>query len=212
MSKESKANQPPVDETPEIEPWVLEKLESILERQQEHERLFDEKLLGLIGLMCVRFNLLERDFKFSLSILRRDHLPLRRAYAEVLKIQRFKSLLEEVRKIFSARFSDPIALGEFEQLIQEADDLRRERNLMLHSVWRSTSDPEKPFVREKHDEDQTEVDFDIPTVQRLVNRLGECRKRTWKFFNEQIPGYASLEEELWYSPVWKESTGPGVVE
>lgn len=197
MSKESDATQPPVDETPEIEPWVLEKLESILERQQEHERLFDEQLLRLIGLMCVRFNLLERDFKFLLSILRRDQLPLRRAYAEALKIQRFKPLLEKVRKIFSARFSDPMVLQEFAQLIQQADDLRDERNLMLHSVWRSTSDPEKPFVREKHDEDETEADFDLPTVQRLVDRLGECRKRAWQFFNKQIPGYAKLEEELW---------------
>jgi hypothetical protein len=192
-----------MDETPKIEPRVSEILESILERQQDHERLFDEQLLRLIGLLCVRFNLLERDLKFSLSILRRDELPLRRAYAEVLKIQRFKPLLDEVKKLFRTKFSDPMVIEEFERLIQDADDLREQRNLMLHSVWRSTSEPEKPFVREKHDEHETEVDFDIPTVQRLVDRLGECRKRTWKFFNEQIPGYAGLEEELWYSPVWK---------
>jgi len=67
---------------------------------------------------------------------------------------------------------------------------------MMHSVWRATSDPEKPFVREKHDEDQSELDFDLQAVQSLVARLHECRMRMWKFFNKLISRNAELEEEL----------------
>jgi hypothetical protein len=185
-----------MDENPEIEPWVLEKFEPIRERLEQNERLFNEKFLSLIGLMSVRFNLLERDLKISLAILRRDQATLRRAYHDALKNQRLQPLIEKIKGVFEAKISEPAARKAFSEILQEADALRKERNLILHSVWRPTSDPEKPFVREKHDEHEKEVDFDLRTVQRLADDVNECRKRMWKFFNEQIPDYAELEEEL----------------
>jgi hypothetical protein len=56
---------------------------------------------------------------------------------------------------------------------------------MLHSVWLTTSDPEKPFVRVKEDEDEPEIDFDVPTMEKLVDRMVGCKTRAYNFFLRQ---------------------------
>ena len=71
VSKESELNQLPEGE-PVIEPWLLEKLDPILERLQAHEQLFDQQLLRLIGLMSVRFNLPEMNLSAQAVRARAD--------------------------------------------------------------------------------------------------------------------------------------------
>jgi hypothetical protein len=86
------------------------------------------------------------------------------------KFKNFSELLCEVRRLLSTR----ALTGKFEEIIEEADDLRQQRNLMLHSIWLPTSDPEQPFVRVKEDECDPEIDFDVQTVERLVDRMTQC--------------------------------------
>jgi hypothetical protein len=71
--------------------------------------------------------------------------------------------------------------------------------LMLHSVWLTTSDPEMPFVRVKEDEDEPEIDFDVKTVEKLVDRLGACCNRAYTFFCDNVPGYGDLPPKLYDS-------------
>jgi len=109
-------------------------------------------------------------------------LPLREAYRNALKVKHFKDLLNEIQKTFSTKFSGASFETEFREIMGETECLRVQRNLMLHSVWLATSDPEKPFVRVKEDEKETEIDFDVETVEKLVDRMGECCNRALRFF------------------------------
>jgi hypothetical protein len=70
---------------------------------------------------------------------------------------------------------------------------------MIHSVWHPISDPEIPFVRIKEDEKEPEVDFDVPTIKKLVDRMIEFRTRAYDFFCNQIPGFAELPATLYDS-------------
>jgi hypothetical protein len=149
--------------------------------------------------MSVEFNRLERDFKYLLIALFRDDLPLSDALKLALKFKSFADVLCEVRKRFSSKVSDPAFTRKFEKIMDEADALREERNLMLHSIWLATSDPEKPFVRVKEDERDPEIYFDVPTVENLVDRMIECRNRAYDFFCETIAGYAELPATLYDS-------------
>jgi hypothetical protein len=148
--------------------------------------------------MSVEFNVLERDFKYLLMLLR-DDLPLGEAQKTALKIKTFADLLKEVEQRFDLKFSDPSLIQEFSEIVHEADDLRKERNLMLHSVWLTTSDPEKPFVRVKEDEDEPEIDFDVPTVEKLVDRMIACKTRAYDLFCDKLPGYPEIVPRLFDS-------------
>jgi hypothetical protein len=149
------------------------------------------ELLPLLGLMSIEFNLMEGDFKYLLILLRED-LPLPKARKAALAFRKFSALLREVEKRFPKKFSDPTIIGEFKAIAREADELRVERNRMLHSVWLTTSDPEKPFVRLKEDEREPEIDFDVPTVEKLVDRMTKPRRRAYDCFCENVPGFREL--------------------
>jgi hypothetical protein len=90
-----------------------------------------------------------------------------------LKFRDFKTSLKEVEDRFPKKFSDLVIIEEFAPIAKEADELPKERNLMLHSVWLTSSDPDKTFVRLKGDEDEPEIDFDVPTVERSVDCITE---------------------------------------
>ena len=77
--------------------------------------------------------------------------------------------------------------------------MRDERNLMMHSIWLPTSDPEKPLVRVKEDERDPEIYFDVPKVEKLVDRMIDCRNRAYDFFDETFPGYGVLPAKLYDS-------------
>jgi hypothetical protein len=170
----------------------------IFETVEANERTLDVELLRLLGLMSLEFNKLERDFKYLLILLR-DDLSLTDARKFALKFKNFSELLCEVRKRFSRKFSDPKITEKFETIMVEADALREERNLMLHSIWLPTSDPEKSLVRVKEDERDPEIYFDVPKVEKLVDRMIDCRNRAYDFFCETISRYAELPATLYDS-------------
>ena len=186
------------DEDPEIRAQIDRLWARVLATLQANKLQFDDQLLRLLGLMFVEFNALERDFKYLLMLLR-DDLPLGEAQKTALKIKTFAELLKEVKPRFHQKFSDPSLIEEFTEIVHEADDLRKERNLMLHSVWHTTSDPEKPFVRVKEDEDEPELDFDFPTVKKLVDRMIGCKTRAYNFFCDKLPGYPEIVPRLYDS-------------
>ena len=187
---------------PETQARIDQILWQIFETVEENKRTLDAELLRLLGLMSVEFNIVERDFKYLLILLQDDQ-PLFEARKFALSHKRFVDLLRVVKERFKAKFSDPTLIRDFEQIIQEADALRKERNLMLHSIWLPTSDPENPFVRMKEDERDPEIDFDVQTVKKLVDSMIECRNRAYDFFCEAISGYAQLPARLY------DSTRPG---
>ena len=88
---------------------------------------------------------------------RRTRLPSSR---KTISLQRLILML--LRDDLSLRKAQKVAFG---PIFQEADALRKERNLMLHSVWFPTSNQEKTFVRVKEDERDPEIDFDVATVE-----------------------------------------------
>jgi hypothetical protein len=173
-------------------------LGQIFENVEANKRTLDLELFRLLGLMSVEFNILERDFKYLLILLR-DDLPLSDARKFALNLNRFVDVLREVRGRFNIKVSDPALVREFERIDHEADALRNERNLMLHSIWIATSDTEKPFVRVKEDERDPEIYFNVPKVEKLVDQMIECRNRAYEFFCETIRGYAELPATLYDS-------------
>ena len=186
------------NEDPEIQARIDRVLEQVFAAAEKNREKFDLELLPLLGLLCVQFNFIEGDFKYLLIVLR-DDLPLLEARMVALKIKWFRQLLGEVEERFPTKFSDPTIVEEFEAIVQEADLLREERNLMIHSVWHTTSDPDKPFVRIKEDEKDAEVDFDVPTVEKLVDRMIEFHNRAFDFFCNKVPGYDNLPARLYDS-------------
>jgi hypothetical protein len=74
---------------------------------------------------------------------------------------------------------------------------------MLHSIWLPTSEPERPFVRVKEDEEDPELHFDISALKKLVDHVIEFRYRADGFFIGTIPGYSELPATLY------DSTRPG---
>jgi len=183
------------DESPEVQAQIDRLFEGVFQTLEANEKKYDDELLRLLGKLCVRFNRLERDLKYLLTVLR-DDLPLPEAYNNSLKIKSLYSLLEEIQKAFSAKFSGASFDAGFQEIMREADYLRIQRNLMLHSVWLATTDPEKPFVRVKEDEKDQEVDFDVKTVEELVDRMGECGNRAYTFFVDNVPDYEDLPPKL----------------
>jgi hypothetical protein len=183
-------------EDPEIEALTNRVLAQVFATAEANQEKFDLELLRLLGLLCVQFNFIEADFKYLLIVLREDDLPLREARKFALKVKWFSQLLDEVKKRFPKKFPDPAIVKEFKEIVQEADRLREERNLMLHSVWHTTSDAKRPFVRIKEDADDPEVDFDIPTVEKLVDRMIELRDHAFDFFCNNVPGYDNLLARL----------------
>src|SRR5215472_15831391 len=131
------------EETPEIQAEIKQRWERIHQTLEANEKKFDDELLRLLGLLCVRFNKLEQYLKYLLTVLR-DDLPLRQAYRNALEIKSPYILLGKIREAFSARFSGAMFEAGFLEIMQEADYLPDQRNLMLHSVWLTTSDPEAP--------------------------------------------------------------------
>jgi hypothetical protein len=101
-----------------------------------------------------------------------------------------------LRDDLSLRKAQKVAFG---AIFQEADALRKERNLMLHSVSLPRSNQEKPFVRVKEDEREPEIDFDVATIEQLVNRMSACNRRTYGFFCDEIPGPRELPSRLFDS-------------
>jgi hypothetical protein len=152
--------------------------------------------------MSVEFDIVESNFKYLLILLR-DDLPLADARKFALKCKTFAAVLGTVQKRISKKVSDPELIREFGKIMVEADALREERNLMLHSIWVATADPEKPLLRMKEDESDPEVDFDVQTVQQLVDRMIKFRDRAYAFFCRAIVGYAELPATLY------DSKGPG---
>lgn len=187
-----------IGEDPEIQAMIDRVLGQIFDTVEANKRTLDVKLFRLLGLMSVEFNILERDFKYLLILLR-DDLPLSDARKFALRVNRFVEVLREVRDRFSTKVSDPTLIGEFEKIIHEAYALRNQRKLMLHSIWLPTSDREKPFVRFKEDERDPEIDFDVQTVERLVDRMINFRNRAYGFFCKTIPGYSELPSTLYDS-------------
>jgi hypothetical protein len=183
------------DESPEVQAQIDRLFEAVFQTLEANEKKFDDALLRLIGKLCVRFNRLERDLKYLLTVLR-DDLPLREAYKSALKVQSFYALLKQIQETFSAKFSGASFDSGFQEIMKEAEYLRVQRNLMLHSVWLATTDPEKPFVRVKEDEQEPEIDFDIKTVEELVDRMGECCNRAYAFLVDNVPGYGELPSKL----------------
>ena len=59
--------------------------------------------------------------------------------------------------------------------------------VQLHSIWLPTSDPEQPFVRVKEDECDPEIDFDVQTVEKLVDRMTQCGIEPTTFSVKQLP-------------------------
>jgi hypothetical protein len=86
--------------------------------------MLNDKILRLIGLMSVQFNILERDFKYLLICLR-DDLPVTDARKTAFKFKNFSELLCEARKRLSSR----ALTGKYEEIIDEADDLRQTAQL-----------------------------------------------------------------------------------
>jgi hypothetical protein len=186
------------NEDPEFQALTDRVLAQVFATAEKNRETFDLEVLRLLGLLCVQFNFVEGDFKYLLILLR-DDLPLPEARKAAFKFKNFKPLLTEVKERFPSRFPDPAIVKAFEEIVQEADWLRKERNLMLHSVWLPTSDQERPFVRIKEDEKEPEVDFDVPTIEKLVDRMIEFRNRAYDFFCEQVPGFAELPAILYDS-------------
>ena len=175
-------------------------LGQIFETVEANKQVLDVKLLRLLGLMSVEFNILERDFKYLLILLL-DDIPLSEARKSALSHKKFADVLREVRKRFKTKVSETGLVREFERIDHEADALRIERNLMLHSIWIATSDSENPFVRMKEDERDPEMYFDVRTVENLVDRMIECRNRAYDFFCKTISGYVELPATL-YDSKW----------
>jgi hypothetical protein len=129
-----------LDEDPEIITLTDRILTQVFAMAEANKAKLRDELLPLLGLMSIEFNLMEGDFKYLLIILR-DDLPLSEARKAALAFRNVSALLREVEKRFPKKFSDPVIIGEFEAIAKEADELRIERNLMIHSVWYETSDP-----------------------------------------------------------------------
>jgi hypothetical protein len=84
------------DEDPEIQAQVDRLWARVLATLEANKLQFNEQLLRLLGLMSVEFNVLERDFKYLLMLLR-DDLPLGEAQKTALKIKTFASWLSRNR-------------------------------------------------------------------------------------------------------------------
>jgi len=152
------------DEDPEIQARINRLLDQVFATIETNKAKLRNELLPLLGLMSVEFNRMEGDFKCLLILLLNEpSLPQARKVA--LEFKSFDKLLKKVKKLFPAKFSDPAIVKEFREIAKEANALRKERNLMIHSVWHPISDPEIPFVRIKEDEKEPEVDFDVPNDQ-----------------------------------------------
>jgi hypothetical protein len=186
---------PMPEEDPEIQARINRWAEQYFENYEYNLAIFETELLPLIGMMSIEFNRLEGDFKYLLILLR-DDLPLPLARKTALKIKNFKQLLSEVEEWFPKKITDPAIVEQFQAIAAEVEELAKERNLMIHSVWIASSDPDKPFVRLKEDETDPEVYFDVPTVEKLVERLTEFRNRAYDFFCDEIPGFARLPATL----------------
>jgi hypothetical protein len=184
-------------------------MDEVTTEEQDHiDRIVDcidlneqkyTELLRLIGKMSVRFNILEQNFKYCLILLRKDQ-PLRVAQKKVLAITNVKTLFKKVCYHFIAKTSDQALREEFKKIFDEANAIRIERNLMLHSIWLWTVNAEKPFLRMKEDEADAEIDFDVPTVQRIIERAEACSSQAYKFFCNNVVGYREIESKLFYSP------------
>lgn len=115
------------DDTPEVQAQINQLSERVFRTLEANEKKFDDELLRLLGKLCVRFNKLEQDLKYLLTVLR-DDLPLRQAYRNALKIRRPQFLLQEIQKAFSAKFSGASFEAEFQEILGEAEYLRGQRN------------------------------------------------------------------------------------
>jgi hypothetical protein len=180
---------------PEIQARISQVVDHIYEVTRSNEKQFDDQLLRLIGKMSVTFNTLEQDFRYLLILLR-DDLPLHEAREKALKIKHVETLLKNARSCFLAKISDPDLQKEFGAIYDEADAVRKQRNLMLHSVWLSSSNSEKPFIRVKEDDKDAVVDFDVPTVERIIKRAAKCSSRAFFFFRDNVAGYLELPAKL----------------
>ena len=183
------------DEDPEIVALTDRVLTQVFAMAEANTAKLRDELLPLLGLLSIEFNKMEGDFKYLLILLR-DDLPLPEARKDALAYRNFSRLLAEVEKLLPEKFSDPAIIEEFATIAKEADELRVERNLMIHSVWHATSDPEMPFVRIKEDEKDPEVDFDVPAVEKLVDRMNKFRNRAYGFFCKNVPGFSELPATL----------------
>jgi hypothetical protein len=179
------------EDDPEIQVHTFRIINEIIDDTRANEEKFDDHLLRSIGKMSVKFNTLERDFK-CLLILLLDDSTSRETRKKVMKMKGTKQLLNDVCCHFRSEFPDPALQKEFGEIYDEANAVREQRNLMLHSVWLSSSNSEKPFIRVKDDETEPEVYFDIPKVESIIARAEECSSRALSFFCDKVPGYLEL--------------------
>jgi hypothetical protein len=93
---------------------------------------------------------------------------------------------EKHRSLFSA----------YRKIVLDANWTRVRRNVLMHSTWFVSTDPDKPFVRFKPDARQPEEDLNTKMLSDFVDRLKECSRRAYNFFRENLQGYDLLWEEL----------------
>jgi hypothetical protein len=80
---------------PENQARIDRLIDKVIDDARLNEEKFDDHLLRLIGKMSVKFNTLEKDFKYLLIFLR-DDLPLHEARKQALEIKNAGKLLKEV--------------------------------------------------------------------------------------------------------------------
>jgi hypothetical protein len=84
----------------------------------------------------------------------------------------------------------------YRKIVLDANWMRVRRNVLMHSTWFVSTDPDKPFVRFKPDARQPEEDLNTKMLSDFVDRLKESSRRAYNFFRENLQGYDLLWEEL----------------
>jgi hypothetical protein len=76
--------------------------------------------------------------------------------------------------------------------------LLRFQKIVTHVLEERLSSEEHTCSCEE-DEREPEIDFDVASVEQLVNRMIACNRRTYAFFCDEIPGYRELPSRLFDS-------------
>jgi len=183
----------------EIDPETQAEIDFLLERafetQAENRVRFDGEVLQLLGKLVVEYNSLESDWKHAFAVLFREGSDPRPAARKAFRMRSFKDVFCKTSKLMWKKHRS--LFPAYRKIVLDANRIRIRRNVMIHSTWFVSTDPDKPFVRFKPDARESEEELDTKTLSDFVGRLKECSLQAYNFFRENLDGYDRLWAELY---------------
>ena len=147
--------------------------------------------------------------RIMIASLVRDNVATRRKMDCVLGGDTFDALLSKFTNIFRYVTKDEIALAEFEQLRGHLDDINRERNTYIHSVWAVEEHgidrwKTKRHIGKSRSMNDFEDNFDIEKLEKLAKKT--------EIMNDWVSMFHDVFISKMFGKDWYEKRKPKIPE